>query len=996
MIFAFLISQVLFNSNIFEELISGKSQVELILLVASLLIFTFIMWIYKLPIRILDHLNRLNNINTVWKFETESKNIKPDKHFDISKYKKEFLDRNSFEILKGKFVNEKKNLIITGRSGLGKTRSVFEILSKSKKKYIILTPKLNRDDFSDFNYSFKKRKDVVLFIDDLQKYNSDDINYYLENLIANSNEVRLIATCRTEHEEEIWNSMPISNLERYSLSEWTNNEGENLARILNEPFDSKQFDHTAGFILYKLEKTKERFFQLQDYQKKILQCTKLLKLLGLTCNSGRVREAVKAVFDFDPKYLTNDVWHAEINKLKTIGFFDRTQGEIIINDMYLNELIEINFTILFNRYFKFLKTSKNSGAIFFSGLYFESIKDFINAEKCFIEAILIFPDYSSAYYRLGSIYITKAKNEENILNLEGAKNFILTSIGYLKDSLKIKNNSFSNFLTLGYAYSVAASIYDKLKEKEKEIQNLNLSIDFENKAIELNSRSIGAYQTRGFSSFLLGSFDNAKSDFEKALTLNPFSHHIYFLLGTLYKNWSQEDYALVCYRKCIELKKDFYPAYNNIGHILAKKLQELNLYNPETIFLAKEAIKNYLLSIWYSRGKHFVAYSNLGHLYISLHKIDNDIINLYKTIKVQTIVINKSPKYAEPYASRAYALNKLHRFAESEKDLLIALELNPSSESIISNLAFCYTQFGQEEKNIGNTLNANLLFQKALLLNDKLIDCNDTETKLAALLGKGIILEKMGEIDGAYSILHKLFTDDVTNTKVLSTLIQHLKIRNNDEQISDFISILLKAVKGKKIKKINGKSMNEFTHFIQKLSRNNILSNSLQELIDLLKITFPDSYAIYKTSGIYYLFKGINEQKFDSKLFYYSKSENDFNKGKLIVPSNPVFLKYIGIVNSSFCLFFKETNNQLDYNIYFKRTNNIFLEAIRNFTEYRQLYFEYCKFLITNNKISEFKIVETKYYSILEEQKLIGKNNQYETSEELDELAELKSKFGKQ
>ena len=748
----------LLSSNFYyicSRFFSKDNITELVLLVLAAIIIPILIWVFKLPAKIFSLLKKSRNREKkgIWKFDVKSKDVKPGVHLNITNFKKAFFDRDSYKIAKQKFIDEKKNLIIVGRSGIGKTRSAFEILSKSKK-HDILIPFLARPDSYEINNSFKKRKRVILFIDDLQKYDTGEINFYLENLIANSNEVQLLCTCRTEYEASIYSSFEISNLERYELNEWSDNEGKTLANLLNISFDPNTFDHTPASIIYKLAKLKEQYKQLKKHQLIILECIKLLKTLELDCNSDSIKETVSQIFELGKEYLSYDNWRTEIKYLKRIGFYDIGHtGEIIINDIYLSELIEIDFYSVFNRYYNFLKSTKNSGALFYCGLYFEKINDFTTAVECYQEAASIFQDYDSAFYRLGSLYLVKAGNEENILNLKTAKESILSAINYFQNSIKIKANDYSYFLSLGYAYSKAASVFDKLIDKTNETLNLKQAILSFNKAIELNAKSSGAFRMRGFCHFQLQIFANAKNDYEMALKLNPSSHQIYYLFGMLYNNLNEGEKALDSYRHCIELEKDFFLAYNDIGHILSKKHQESNSTYTEQMVIASEAIKNYLLSIRYSRGKHFVAYSNLGHLYININEIE-------KAIKVLTIVIKKSPKYSEAYSSRGYAFNRIHKYAEAEADLLKALELNPTSESVVNNLAFTYQQMGQEKMKNGKATDSKALFQKAIQYYDKLTASKNEEQQAAAKLGKAITLEKMGEVKDAFNILHKLFSEN--------------------------------------------------------------------------------------------------------------------------------------------------------------------------------------------------------------------------------------------
>ena len=349
------------------------------------------------------------NTGSLWQFDVKSTGLKPGKGFNIWSFKEAFHDRDSVEKAREKFLDEKKNLILTGRSGLGKTRTAFEILSKSKKKYEILIPFRTRPESFESKSSFKKRKSVILFIDDLQDYDPEDIAFYLDNLVAHSSEVRLLCTCKTEHEVAIYSSFPIPDLERYDIKEWAVSEGRSLASLLNIDFDERAFDRTPASLIYNLDKLKERYKQLAGNEKVILESIKLLKTITLRCNSDEVKGVAENVFELDQEYLSFNNWRDEFKKLETIGFYVVSeQGSVIVNDRYLSDLYELDFFPAFDRYFKYASDNGFDKALVVSGIYLDRRKHFDYAEKCFKEAIKISPKYASPYYRLGSHYLKKA------------------------------------------------------------------------------------------------------------------------------------------------------------------------------------------------------------------------------------------------------------------------------------------------------------------------------------------------------------------------------------------------------------------------------------------------------------------------------------------------------------------------------------------------------------------------------------------------------------
>lgn len=1010
------------------DFITKDHAIEFILLVLAAIIGGVLLkkveWLISLPNRIylLFKNQRNKNGKSVWKFEISSKDIKPDIHLNISDFKKEFFEKDSFEIVKQKFFEKKRNLIIEGRSGIGKTRSAFELLSKSRNKYTVLIPRIGKQDSLNFETSFRKRKKVILLIDDLQKYDIADINFYLENLIPNSSEVKLLITCRTEHESIINNSFQISDIERYKFNDWTINDGKSFAMLLNKTFDSKTYDNTPISVLLQIGKLKERYKQLERNQVAILECIKLLKTFDHDCNSGTVKNATAHIFELSNEYLGYYNWRTEIKKLIDIGYFKTlSNGEFIISDLCLNDIIEIQFYSLFNRYFNYLKANNYSVNLFYCGLYFEKKGDNVNAEKCYIEAIKIYPSYASAFYRLGSIHLSLADKEEYSFKINSAKDSIILSIAYFLDAVKYKTNDYTYFNTLGYAYSKAASIYDKLLDKKNETQNLLNAIENFNKAIRLNSTISAAYRMKGFCNFQLQNYTNALADYKTAEQLDSSSPHIYYLLGLLYDAINEEEMALNSYRHCIELNKEFYQAHNNIAHIFTKKIENQKLTLEDKKIFVSDSIKHYLLSIWYSKGLHYVAYSNLGHLYGNINEYQ-------KAIKVQTIVIKKSPEYSEPYVSRGYAYNHIYKYTEAEKDLLTALKLKPiaegvildsqgliinpegktinsetirfNSEGLITNIAFTYQKIGSEKLKSGNKYEANANFQKAINYYNLIELSKNIKQKTLAKLGIAITYEKMNNFKGAIETLNKLISDDSSNSKKVFLIYRYFIKEANNEKIKSFIVILVDLIKQKEIQNIGSLFIKELYSHIKQLSKNKLLSHNLTDMVELLKVDFPNNSIIYLTSGILYLNRANLANDYKEKMNFLLKAENDLNIGKSIAPEKPVFLKNLNIANAKKCIALKEEYNQTKEIEYLSQYDNIvittkkmFEDSESNFPEYSKLKIEHCIFLYSLGLLIEGNNKEKEVLALFAEKKKMKTKNDLQIEGELKELVDLKMKL---
>jgi len=143
---------------------------------------------------------------------------------------------------------------------------------------------------------------------------------------------------------------------------------------------------------------------------------------------------------------------------------------------------------------------------------------------------------------------------------------------------------------------------------------------------------------------------------------------------------------------------------------------------------------------------------------------------------------------------------------------------------------------------------------------------------------------------------------------------------------------------------------------------------------------------------------GITERNFERKMNFLSRAESDFEQGKIIVPNNPVFLKYLGVTKGKKSLAliekFKKTNKEEDFlrnKEVINETIKLFEEAQNKFPNYPELKVEYSIFLYSTENFSEGEKIEKSARCLLEEQLSIGAKNDHQIDEELKELNELKA-----
>ncbi|OGX18536.1 MAG: hypothetical protein A3K83_07595, partial [Omnitrophica WOR_2 bacterium RBG_13_44_8b] len=102
-----------------------------------------------------------------------------------------------------------------------------------------------------------------------------------------------------------------------------------------------------------------------------------------------------------------------------------------------------------------------------------------------------------------------------------------------------------------------ARAYTERGNAYKNIGNLDEAISDYNKAIEIDPGYPNVYNNRGIAYLKKGNLDQALFDCNKAIQLNPKSSFFYFNLGNVYKSKGNATSAISNYDKAIEVDPDF-------------------------------------------------------------------------------------------------------------------------------------------------------------------------------------------------------------------------------------------------------------------------------------------------------------------------------------------------------------------------------------------------------------------------------------------------------
>ena len=221
------------------------------------------------------------------------------------------------------------------------------------------------------------------------------------------------------------------------------------------------------------------------------------------------------------------------------------------------------------------------------------------------------------------------------------------------------------------AYNNRGTIYGKL-------QDCNAAMADFNKAIELDPELALAYYNRGLTLAEIQDYPAAVEDYTKAIEINPQYIKAYFVRGLAYENMKNYPAALADYTKTIELDAQDAEAYNNRG----------NTYSKMRDFTAAMADFSKAIELDPQDAR---AYNNRGNVFAELQDFPAALEDYSRAIEID-------PQYANAYNSRGCSYAELKNFSAALADYSKAIELDPNDDAPVYNTSCLHAQMGEVEK----------------------------------------------------------------------------------------------------------------------------------------------------------------------------------------------------------------------------------------------------------------------------------------------------------
>lgn len=191
-----------------------------------------------------------------------------------------------------------------------------------------------------------------------------------------------------------------------------------------------------------------------------------------------------------------------------------------------------------------------------------------------------------------------------------------------------------------------------------------------NWTLTLDPENIEAYKNRGGIYLRQGKYNEALSDFKKILELQPDAPANYFNLGQALANLNQLDDAIRNYDQALKMAPDYADVYHHRGLAYSKqKLWDRALDDLERAISLDP--------------KNSQIYYNRALIYEQTEVTDKALTDYSKSIEL-------NPLYPEVYNNRGILYAKQEKWAEAIADFQKSIELVPNFPDPYQNLAIIY------------------------------------------------------------------------------------------------------------------------------------------------------------------------------------------------------------------------------------------------------------------------------------------------------------------
>ncbi len=626
-----------------------------------------------------------------------------------------------------RFSTIKKHILIIGRPLSGKSRLIYEWLQRLPKGTKVIIPHYQDfkiDSFVIPEISKTNGQQLILLLDDLQRYvDFNNIDYLLNRFLSRT-DITIIAMSRSGLEMEKIKSVLLekniiieNSFNIIEIKNLNNTMGNKIAEKLKIDWNKKRdnFDGTIGSFFLPLVEMQKRYSNCGNNGKALLHAIKYSYLGGIYVGKLSflmiwIKKIAKEIFELN---LPRKDWEPLVESLVSSKFIklDNENGLLSIEEVYLDKIIstKTKFSLENFRELSDVFASEIEALVLLSNrlaiLGSFTIKNKILVTKTAIEfyqKVLSLIDkkttpldYARILQRIGYTY-------KSLIQVTDAKENCNSAIQIFKETLQIYTKKEYPFEYASLQSSIGATyiVLSKITNTEKNcliaIEALNESLEIYNNETNLFNFAIIKFEL-GTVYTVLGevvntaeNFQQAIEAFESALRFHtiqdyPIEYaHVQLNLGALYRQlanlvnydyWKQaekayEESARIYNRE--ENPDEYGMIKHNLG-VLYRLVGEKS--NPEKYYL--KAIENLDEALNIRTFEDFPIFyaqtqNSLGNVYGKLAEIFDPETNCYLSIQafVESLKVYTKKEYpidfAQTQSNLGSTLLKLSEISDME------------------------------------------------------------------------------------------------------------------------------------------------------------------------------------------------------------------------------------------------------------------------------------------------------------------------------------------
>jgi eukaryotic-like serine/threonine-protein kinase len=311
--------------------------------------------------------------------------------------------------------------------------------------------------------------------------------------------------------------------------------------------------------------------------------------------------------------------------------------------------------------------------------------------------------------------------------IPGAYTLYLQGKGYLEDydkpdNIEIAVNLFQQALQLDPTYALAyASLGDAYWKKYLHTKDVRLVESTRapcDQALHLDEKLSAAHECLGTIAAGTGHYEEAVTEFERALVSDPTNDDAYTGLARAYELLGKPAEAESTYRRAIDLRPQYWAGYNSLGSFYFRQAQysrAAEMFN-KVVTLVPDSFHGYdnLGAAYLGQGRYpeaietfkrsislrptAYAYSNIGTAYFYMHRFDDAATNYEQSLKLDRGDFDLWWNLGEAYYwSPAKRSQAEHAYRECVSLGTPQLNVDPRDVDAMGVLAVCHAMLNDRK-----------------------------------------------------------------------------------------------------------------------------------------------------------------------------------------------------------------------------------------------------------------------------------------------------------